>query len=613
MIEGERAPERARTEAQVLARRIRELLDAGLPVFDPPSESWPEGRWRDATPGDIAILLRQRTYLAEYEAALRAERLPAAAQQGRGLYQRPEIMDAAALLRWLADPADDLALLALLRGPCVSLDDSECLTLLQQRGRSETLWDTLQRFRQRAGSPVGWLQPLLKAKTHVSAARLLTLALQASGGMHPHAAQPDGRQRLANLQVLYGYLHAWAQEGDRDVQCASARLQRLIQQGAAAPEAPSAERDAVQLLTIHGAKGLEFPIVVIPDAHRTAGYPQPGLTLDNEFGIGLNHPTVQGAPQLVEIKRHRLQQEEEEAERLHYVALTRARHHLIVSLQTTPKQRPDKVKLLQAYAASGAQLRLDHSQELQVSVLKVLPRTLLPDPLPTPELISMVLPTAYPVTALETYRVCPRQFEQRFIVGVRPLVRLAVPAPSGQAAGPTAAEIGQAVHHALQDDLSAQDIAHTYAQWPPAARRRVAWLTQRFAQHPAFQGLQLREERELPLHIPLGALSLRGQIDAYSPSQRLIIDYKTDRQIGPERHLLQVAVYAHHLGAERAALAYLWPGVVHEFSSQELKEGYLQALELAEGIASGQFKATPAAEVCTHCELRSSCPAKRRA
>ena len=599
LVEGERAPQRARTEAQVLARRIRTLLDEGLPVFGA------AGLWRPVQPADIAILLRQRTYLSEYEAALRAEGIAAAAQKGRGLYQRPEVMDAGALLRWLAEPFDDLALLAILRGPYAGLSESDWLSLVLQRWPSESLWETLQRCPVEGHCHlVRALRQLLRARSHQSAAGLLILAQESLGGMHVHAAQPDGAQRLANLQVLCAQLRSWANEGDRDVQRASARLSRLIEQGAAAPEAVSPEQNAVQLLTIHGAKGLEYGVVVIPDAHRLPGHVRPALLIRPE-GVALNH--LPNAAPLTGIRRAQQTQEEEEAERLHYVALTRAKHHLIVSVQATPRQRPGKLALLEAYTSAGAQLHT-HAGGAQTS--SALTGSPVRGPLPEFAPVSRVFPSVYPVTALETYLSCPRQFEQRFVLGVRPLIQLSLPsAGKGKGIRPSS-EIGQAVHHALQHDLTPQDLKELYADWPPGTLRQVIWLTQRFYHHPAFRALQEREQRELPVQFSLGKLTLRGQVDAYSPSQKQVIDYKTGRNVNPQKHLLQVSLYAHHLGAERATLAYLQAGVAHEFGAADLQEGYAQALEMADGIAGGHFRAKPSPERCAYCDFRSTCPVK---
>lgn len=600
LVQGERALGRARTEAQVLARRIRNLLDEGLPVFNAA-----DSVWRPVRPSDIAILLRQRTYLSEYETALRREGIAAAAQKGRGLYQRPEVMDAAAMLRWLADPLDDLALLAILRGPYAGLSESEWLSLALQRWPSEALWETLQRCPpSRRGHLVGALRRLLEARPHHSAAGLLTLAQEVLGGMHAHAAQPDGAQRLANLQVFCAQLRSWASEGDRDVQRASARLSQMMEQGAAAPEAVSPEQDAVQLLTIHGAKGLEYGVVVIPDAHRTPGHVKPTLLLRPE-GVGLT--LFPGAAPLVDIKRAQQTQEEEEAERLHYVALTRAKHHLILSVQATPRQRASKLTLLQAYTAAGAQLHVHGGGGEATGVPSQLP---LHGPFPEFGPMPKVIPTVYPVTALETYLSCPRRFEQRFVLGVRPLIRLSLPSDIEKGGKRSSSEIGQAVHHALQYDLTPQALQELYADWPEESLQEVIRLTQRFYDHPAFSDLQTREQREVPVQLSLGRLTLRGRVDAYNPSRRHIIDYKTDRKAEPQTHLLQVSLYAHHLGAQRVTLAYLQAGVAREFGADELQQGYLRAIDAGERIAKGHFEATPSVKVCHRCEARSTCPFK---
>lgn len=181
VTEGEHAGQRAQDEARTLARRVAQLLQDQPPVRDPAT-----GKSRPARPGDVAVLLRSRTHQVAYVAALRAEGVPCAPVGGRELYRRPEVLDAAAFLQFLADPTDDLALLAVLRGPGVGLPDAHWFTLWSAR-TAPSLWERVQAD-SACAQFVSWISAFLTRRAAYSAARLVWAALGRSGAL----GQPAG-------------------------------------------------------------------------------------------------------------------------------------------------------------------------------------------------------------------------------------------------------------------------------------------------------------------------------------------------------------------------------------------------------------------------------------
>ncbi|MFC6803688.1 3'-5' exonuclease [Deinococcus caeni] len=127
-------------EANLIAGRIQALLLEGTPVYD--RETW---ETRPLRLSDIAVLFRARTSLGAYEDALSRAGLPYVVHGGRGLYDRPEVMDAVSLLRAVADPTVDVHLAAVLRGPHVHLTDAQLLAIGDGHVTGECFWDAAQR------------------------------------------------------------------------------------------------------------------------------------------------------------------------------------------------------------------------------------------------------------------------------------------------------------------------------------------------------------------------------------------------------------------------------------------------------------------------------------
>lgn len=388
-------------------------------------------------------------------------------------------------------------------------------------------------------------------------------------------------------------LRLWAQAGDRNVVQATARLRPLLEGGHTAPEAPGTVTDVVQVMTIHASKGLEFPIVVLPHLRHVPRSPLPTILLDPEQGVGLALPGRPSAA-LQRLRTEQQGRERLEAERVRYVGLTRAADHLLIGLQATRGQLPTIGTYAAAFAAAGAVWVQRDSADAKGATSRGLGS------------VPLTLPDTLPITALRVYQACPRQFMLRYVQG-------AAPSPLGggtrQDQAVSAGNVGTVVHLALWRDWDEAELQDFVQDWDVAARQAAGTLIAQFRQHRAFAGVQRRERREVPIMLSVGTLVLRGQVDAYSPTDSLVLDFKTDQVIEPERHLLQVAAYAQYLGARRAALAYLRQGVLHEFTSEQLHQGQQALREIADKIAGHAFDPTPSVQVCPACPFRALCPA----
>jgi ATP-dependent helicase/nuclease subunit A len=305
--------------------------------------------------GNIAILLRAFTGVWTYEAALRRAGIPYLTVQGKGFYQREEITDLVQLLRFLDNTTDELALAAILRSPLGGISDNALLALrCAPRISEEENPDRLHRrnllraLRQRR--EIRYIDPndlsaldriaslldtLISRRNRYGIAELLRYAVSASEFMTVIAANFDGAQRVTNIEKLFRLAEQFEKSGHliRD-------FVRFVEEfeaiGGREGEGQMDETaDVVRLMTIHQAKGLEFPVVIIPDLHRDQKPRESAFILDRHKGLTIRIPdgrgqTVRGAL-FNELRQRNRWREEFESMRLLYVAATRAEDLLIFS------------------------------------------------------------------------------------------------------------------------------------------------------------------------------------------------------------------------------------------------------------------------------------------
>ena len=295
---------------------------------------------------EVALLFRAATGFPFYEEALEDAGIPFVTVAGRGFYDRPEIRDLVNILRALADPMDDLSFAGLLRSPAFGLSDA-ALFLLRQTG--QPFWTALngdlstlsERDQQCAERTQRIITSLLPVVDRVPVAELLKQVVDAV----------DYRAMLATIDMKKGEQDASAAEGrlwrnldklleDAQVsQQVSVRdfldlLTTLNDAGAREGEAPAEAEGAVRLMTIHKAKGLEFPVVVLADASRQMKSASEQAYLSDDLGVTIK---LDQAPMLYKLAKI-MDKDQDECEELRvlYVAMTRAKTKLLISGHAKP-------------------------------------------------------------------------------------------------------------------------------------------------------------------------------------------------------------------------------------------------------------------------------------
>jgi len=355
--------ERARMqEARTIARRLAQLLDDGSQLVVDTDGEEPTGRPLQL--GDIAILLRTLSDVPLYEEALREYGLDYYLAGGHAFYAQQEIYDVLHLLRTLASPADELSLAGVLRSPMFALTDETLFWLVEQSGSlngslfADSLPDQLSTIERaktlRAANAINHLR---QQKDQRLVAELLGEAIALTGYDATLLTEFLGERKWANVQKLVDQARTLDRTRPGDLNGFVTQLSEFVVRTPKEPlAATSAAGDVIRIMTIHYAKGLEFPVVVVPDLDRPnfSGSHQP--VFDEQLG-----PLVPGVEkEIVGWDLHRFaekEQDQEERKRLLYVACTRAADYLLLSSSVANLEQPksDWLKLLASHfdLASG--------------------------------------------------------------------------------------------------------------------------------------------------------------------------------------------------------------------------------------------------------------------
>ncbi len=305
-----------------LTHRLQELHDAG------------QLEWQD-----VALLFRASTAFGVYEDALEQAGIPYVTIAGRGFFDRPEVRDLLNILAAIADPTDDLAMAGLLRSPAIGLSDGAIHLLRWHDQQRRSFWMALQNLvniegltdddRIRANFTHEVVTNLHQQAGRITVAQLLKNFLDVTHYRAALRLVPGGERLRRNIDKLLADAH---RSGLISVAEFLEYVATLGDVGARESEAPTEAGGAVQLMTIHKAKGLEFPVVVLADAGYTGGYRTAPLYLDQELGLLLKLSAENTQPAAYRLAAWReAEQEAAEERRLLYVAATRAMEKFIIS------------------------------------------------------------------------------------------------------------------------------------------------------------------------------------------------------------------------------------------------------------------------------------------
>ncbi len=636
-------------EALRLAHRLH-ALKAELRVADRQAGGSTRGlRW-----GDVAVLVRTHAAGAVIAGVLRRQGIPCLTGTDRGLFNAPETAELAAFLRVVRNPRDEISLAAVLKSPFCGITDAALLRIRLLFGNlSEALATDSPEAAGLDSDEAGRLE---RFSNHLARCRsdraavpprfLLARSVAECGYRSFLARQEESDVALARVDQLLEWIARKERHGLASLDAISAALDRALEAQRPEEAAPEGAEnaEAVQVLTMHAAKGLEFPVVVLAALQSRPPAQQPGLLFSEDHGIGARwRGTFDGSPlpdaAFARTNADIAERERTEAERLLYVAMTRAEEHLILSasysgaaqksgwaktifdrLGIDPKEAPTEgpeeqtagdVKFLYSKTAGKAPDSQGHAAEA----------------LAVPEVLEPLAPAAQAdysaaVTSVSLFAECPRKYFLSRYLGLETDYLGEGPADdhhddrglrrSRDDIDPSL--FGQQVHEHLAEQL----------QDPSPA---VQALAQRFSDHEL--GLRAerarRIDREMAFVFTLGDYLLRGTVDLLfeEGGERILVDYKTDNRPASEleasakQYAAQLQLYAAGLTkaqtpVDRAVVFYLRHGTPIDIdTSHAALEGAKRLVE--DFFAAQRSQAYPLSEGerCRHCpHFKRTCPAR---
>jgi ATP-dependent helicase/nuclease subunit A len=351
---------------RVYAAELRqaEALDVAAAVAAAKQQRWSvqddeTKQWRDPHWNDIAILLPARTSLPFLEKAFDDARIPYRAETSSLVYGTREVRDLLMIARAVEDPTDELAVVAALRTPAFACgDDDLAAWKLLHRGR----WDHQGHVPDGAPDdhPVArglrWLGALHQERLWVSPSQLLERIVRERRLMELAVADRRPRDLWRRLRFVLDQCRAWEEAGGVTLRQYLRWVAGLSAEGSRVVETvlPEHDDDAVRILTVHGAKGLEFPIVVLSGMTTELGRNSRGVEVRFPAGAGgwaIKLAKGVSTADFEESTPIEEQMDRHERLRLLYVAATRARDHLVVSTHRRAKPKDTAADLFATHGA----------------------------------------------------------------------------------------------------------------------------------------------------------------------------------------------------------------------------------------------------------------------
>ncbi len=344
------AEEIRRAEADFIAAQINALVEKkveGRIIRDSVT-----GTVRDIEYRDIAILFRSLSGVSSlYEESLKKIGIPYFIVGGRGYFQRQEVYDVTNIIRAIVDPDDRRALVGALRSPAFGIDDLTLYTAARHRTLSYLTSDPEGPM----GDALGAMRTLHGSAFRLTLSGLLSEIYRTIPIVEVNAFGPGGVQRVGNLMKIRETVLALESKGPFTLSAFLKLLTMLSLEREDEGEAAVTEegRDAVRIMTIHAAKGLEFPIVMVPDLGRKKRpWDREGIFINRSDTAvsGARLGPVADFGYRGAIREHEELRAAAEERRLLYVAATRARDRLI--LIGSPKEITSHQRALMEFAES---------------------------------------------------------------------------------------------------------------------------------------------------------------------------------------------------------------------------------------------------------------------
>jgi superfamily I DNA/RNA helicase/CRISPR/Cas system-associated exonuclease Cas4 (RecB family) len=660
-------------EAEFIAQRILQFLQ-DYRLKNPIRE---DDRGRSLQLKDIAILLRGiKTPVAIYEEGLRRHGIPFVTTGGTGYYERPEIRDLVALLGTINNPFDDISLVRLLRSPIFRIKNSS-LSCLARVFPEREIEDEEKMVRKRYpvydalgkldGLDIGeeekralkncraLLERFFLKKSSYSLGELVYKVVSQSNYFHYAQTLPttEKRRTLANIKKFFSLVQEFEERNIfSTLEDFITYVKEVTEQGVVEGEAKPGEENAVRLMSIHQAKGLEFPIVFLANVKDKAfpfqGGTSPFYAYDDRSLISTR-----------EERRGKRKGIDMEEKRLLYVSLTRPREKLIISGSRTKEGKlspfisyflDEKGKVKEEFSSLVDDRRDKFLQERKDWEKEIYPQARRKEgieELSLEEIRNMVFssyksipsyeisPPSFTVTQLATFDQCPLRYKYLYLLNLPPDPGLEREKEEEMIEEST---FGTVMHKTLEEYVLAKKGGEEWSESKLMSKfrslakahgitdRDIRNVYEEEAKSILIRFLDNSENKigdmvtvEEPFHLFIDDCEVRGiidRIDRSSGNGYHVIDYKTNRQKNGEPYVLPMVVYK--WGAEEV-LGY---SPVEKLSLYWLRHNELITIEIGQDteskikqkiktiikkIQQEDFAPTVLPKSCEFCDYKSVC------
>ena len=600
-----------RQEAEAIARTIRAAIDEGWQIRsdDQDSESRP-AKYQDA-----CVLMPSRLGMEALEFEFETAGIPFRLDSAGLIYESQEARDLLNCLSAIDDPTDQVAVVAALRSPALACTDEDLLEFVEAGGQFDYLSEddvpvgytsgalaVLREYHERRR----WSSPSALIEEFVRDRRLMELALN----------ERQWRSRWMRYRFLIDRARAFAASGETSLRAYLAWTARQREEQARARETavPESDEDAVRVMTVHGAKGLEFPILILAGLNSPQTRGPDTVLFDRESGrvevkVGPKESSFQTAG-YEDLAESDTQREKEQDVRLMYVAATRARDHLIVSLYRNSRGGTSPAAHIEEFMEGADQLWEPYDP----------PKV---EDLPSSDSLAAI--GNFDSDTPGTREQWAKERDEVYAARARPVsaaaTRLAQEAKDEQDVvdepwrrGRAGTSIGRAVHAVLQvvdlkNGMGLEDIAKAQAaaEGVPGRADDIARLVRRALDSPLVKRAldSGRWWREAPVAGPVEDGIVEGFIDLLFEEEDgfVIVDYKTDTLRSDDEIEQAMARYRLQGGGYALALSKATGSTVKEVSFLFLEpnrvvtvEDLPEAMRDAEEEALALFSGGPVRE-----------------
>jgi ATP-dependent exoDNAse (exonuclease V) beta subunit len=558
-------------EAADVAALVRRIKDDKWEITDPVTQEVRRARY-----DDVALLLPTRTALPDLEDALERADVPVRIESQSLVFSTAEVRDLLSILTALDDPTDEIALVASLRSPAFGCGDDELVDYSRRGGR----WD----YRRPTPEDSPADHPVVNAMTALrhlhderwwqSVSETVEAIVRERRMLELAVTHRRPRDHWRRIRFFLDQARAYDAASGRGLRGFIEWVQQLADERARAVEivVPEPDDDALRVLTVHGAKGLEFPIVILAGLNVTPpNRATPVLwNPDGSFEVRVG-PAARRFESAGWEARAERENALDDAERLRllYVAATRARDHLLVSLHHKRTDRLD----------THAALLCEHGADAPAAVLDLAGTTTPTTPIPSKDGAPVEEPHDRDAWIAARARLLARAARPATIaattlakddVGLDPGLAKDEPGDDRPAwrRGRAGTSVGRAVHAVLQtvdlatgDGLDATARAQSLAEGIPQREAEVRALARSVLQSAMVRSAVAggRYWREVPVAAVIDGVAVEGFVDLLVETLEglVVVDYKTDQtpsddelDAAMDRYRSQGAAYA--LALERA-------------------------------------------------------------